>query len=285
MKALARSALVNRLARTGLWSALGRLREGELVVEEGGRETRFGRPSERVPWSGRVTVHDPAFFGRAALGGTIGLCESYMDGDWDADDLATVGRILLGNRDLFHGLDRGPDWLTRPIHLLGHRLRRNSRGKSRRNISEHYDLGNDFFERFLDPTLTYSAGIFERPEGTMEEASQAKYERICRKLSLRPTEYFRRQCHLGASFLPAHEAVDRHRIGVDKLLWGSDYPHLEGTWPNTMDALRATFGDMPEDETRRILGTNALGVYGFDADKLEAVAAKIGPRLGDVRRA
>jgi len=111
------------------------------------------------------------------------------------------------------------------------------------------------------------------------------FQHFTQGLSLGPTEYFRRQCHLGASFLPAHEAVDRHRIGVDKLLWGSDYPHLEGTWPNTMDALRATFGDMPEDETRRILGTNALGVYGFDADKLEAVAAKIGPRLGDVRRA
>jgi cyclopropane-fatty-acyl-phospholipid synthase len=189
MSVLARSALVNRLARAGLLRALGRLEEGELVLEEDGRERRFGRPSERVPWTGQVTVNDPAMFGRAALGGTIGLCESYMDGEWDADDLATVGRILLCNQGVFHGLDRGPDWLTRPLHLIGHRLRRNSHTRSRRNISEHYDLGNDFFERFLDPTLTYSAGIFERPEGTMEEASTAKYERICRKLSLRPEHH------------------------------------------------------------------------------------------------
>ena len=189
MSVLARSALMNRLARAGLLRALRRLEEGELVLEEEGRETRFGRTSERVPWTGQVTVHDSAFFGRAALGGTIGLCESYMDGEWDADDLATVGRILLRNQHVFHGLDRGPDWLTRPLHLIGHRLRRNSHTRSRRNISEHYDLGNDFFERFLDPTLTYSAGIFEQPEATMEEASTAKYERICRKLSLRPEHH------------------------------------------------------------------------------------------------
>jgi predicted TIM-barrel fold metal-dependent hydrolase len=102
------------------------------------------------------------------------------------------------------------------------------------------------------------------------------------ELSLRPSEYFRRQCHLGASFLPPHEAVDRHRIGVEKLMWGSDYPHLEGTWPHTLDALRTTFGGMAEDEVRRILGGNALATFAFDADRLRAAAEKVGPRLEDV---
>lgn len=110
------------------------------------------------------------------------------------------------------------------------------------------------------------------------------FQHFTRGLSLRPSEYFRRQCWLGASFLPAHEAVDRHRIGVDKLMWGSDYPHLEGTWPDTRHALRATFGGMPEPEVRRILGTNALSVYGFDAARLAEAAAKVGPSLADVAR-
>jgi predicted TIM-barrel fold metal-dependent hydrolase len=100
-------------------------------------------------------------------------------------------------------------------------------------------------------------------------------------LSLRPTEYFQRQCHLGASFLPDHEAVDRHRIGIDKLMWGSDYPHLEGTWPNTMDALRRTFGKMPEPEIRKILGTNAVATYGFDPDLLTPIGDRVGPKLED----
>ena len=111
------------------------------------------------------------------------------------------------------------------------------------------------------------------------------FSHFTKGLTLRPTEYFARQCHLGASFLPAHEAKDRHAIGVDKLMWGSDYPHLEGTWPNTMDALRATFGTMPEDEVRRILGTNARDLYGFDAALLDEVAAKIGPSLLDLAEA
>jgi cyclopropane-fatty-acyl-phospholipid synthase len=177
------------MARAGMLRALSRVHAGRLVLEEGGREHRFGAPSDAVPFAGRIVVHRPDFFRRAALGGTIGMCDSYMDGDWDADDLATVGRVLLRNQHVFHGFDRGADWLRRPIHMVSHRLRRNSPERARRNISDHYDLGNDFFERFLDPTMTYSAGIFERPEASMEEASIAKYERLCRKLSLRPAHH------------------------------------------------------------------------------------------------
>ena len=109
------------------------------------------------------------------------------------------------------------------------------------------------------------------------------FKHFTRDLSLSPTEYFQRQCYIGASFMPDHEGRDRHRIGLDKLMWGSDYPHLEGTWPNTMDSLRATFGDYPEGEIRALLGTNAAEVYGFDLDQLRPIADKIGPALADIR--
>jgi len=102
-------------------------------------------------------------------------------------------------------------------------------------------------------------------------------------LSLSPTGYFERQCYLGASFLPPHEGKLRHDIGVDKLMWGSDYPHLEGTWPNTMKALNETFGDYPEDEIRAILGRNAAKVYGFDLDALAPIAQEIGPTIAQIR--
>jgi hypothetical protein len=82
--------------------------------------------------------------------------------------------------------------------------------------------------------------------------------------------------------MPPHEGEDRHRIGVDKLMWGSDYPHMEGTWPNTMESLRATFGSYPEDEVRRILGTTAAEVYGFDLEALGPIGDKIGPSLSDI---
>ena len=110
------------------------------------------------------------------------------------------------------------------------------------------------------------------------------FKHFTKDLSLRPREYFARQCFIGASFMPAHEGKDRHKVGVDKLMWGSDYPHLEGTWPNTMDSLRATFSEYPEDEIRTILGSTAIDVYDFDRDKLEAIGARIGPSLDDITK-
>jgi predicted TIM-barrel fold metal-dependent hydrolase len=96
-------------------------------------------------------------------------------------------------------------------------------------------------------------------------------------LSLRPTEYFQRQCYFGASFLHPADCENRHRIGVDRIMWGSDYPHLEGTWPHTLDSLRETFGRVPEDELRAMLGETAAEVFGFDTEKLAKVAESIGP--------
>ena len=142
------------------------------------------------------------------------------------------------------------------------------------------------FERF--PKLNYvltetgCSWILEKLRVLEFKADNPIFKHFTKDLSLRPSEYFARQCFIGASFMPAHEGKDRHRIGVDKLMWGSDYPHLEGTWPNTMDSLRATFSDYPEDEIRTILGGTAAQVYDFDRDKIEAIGARIGPSLDDV---
>ena len=75
----------------------------------------------------------------------------------------------------------------------------------------------------------------------------------------------------------------RYEVGVDKLMWGSDYPHIEGTWPNTMASLQDTFSDYPEDEIRSILGAKAAEVYNFDVDKVNQMGERIGPTLGEIR--
>lgn len=115
------------------------------------------------------------------------------------------------------------------------------------------------------------------------KADNPIFKHFTRNLSLSPSGYFQRQCFLGASFLPFHEGRFRHALGVDKLMWGSDYPHLEGTWPNTLKALHETFSTYPEDEVRAILGGNAARVYGFDRDALQQVADEIGPTLAQIR--
>ena len=104
-------------------------------------------------------------------------------------------------------------------------------------------------------------------------------------LSLRPTDYFKRQCHFGASFLGPQDCAERERLGTEKYMWGSDYPHLEGTWPNTMASLRETFGDVPEGDVRAMLGETAIEVFGFDRDLLAATAEKVGPTIADIQSA
>jgi predicted TIM-barrel fold metal-dependent hydrolase len=92
-----------------------------------------------------------------------------------------------------------------------------------------------------------------------------------------PSEYFREHCYIAGSFLAPFEAALRHEVGLRNLMWGDDYPHVEGTWPRTMLALRHTFCDVPEEDARLILGENATDVYGFDRAALNDVASRIGP--------
>jgi predicted TIM-barrel fold metal-dependent hydrolase len=96
-------------------------------------------------------------------------------------------------------------------------------------------------------------------------------------LQMRPSEYWARNCSVGASSLRPSELAQRHEIGVDRMMFGTDFPHPEGTFPNTPDWIRVTFDGVPEDEARRIIGENAIDIYGFDREKLHTVAERVGP--------
>ncbi|MDZ4826056.1 MAG: amidohydrolase family protein [Actinomycetota bacterium] len=97
------------------------------------------------------------------------------------------------------------------------------------------------------------------------------------KLALLPSEIFARQCYVTASFMGRAECKRRHDVGLDRIMWASDYPHDEGTYPNSVDSLRNTFHDVPEDEVRKMLGETAAKLYGFDLDKLQEYADRVGP--------
>jgi len=170
---------------------LGRLRQlerGTLVVEDGGETLMLGRPAPDG-LSARVTVRRPSFWRRVALGGSVGAGEAYADGDWDADDLVAVVRLLTRNRAAMEGMERGLALLRLPSAWLFAALRRNTRAGIRRNIADHYDLGNDFFALMLDPTMTYSSAVFDPPGATLEEASRRKLDLLCRRLDLCPGDH------------------------------------------------------------------------------------------------
>ena len=177
-----------RWSRTALLKRLEGLGGGRIVLRERGTRTVFGAlrvDDTREPLEAEVTVRRPRFFRQAALGGSLGVADSYLAGDWECDDLTALIRILL--RDSVTGA-RAEGRLS-PLWRLGsrlwHCLRPNSRSGSRRNIAAHYDLGNEFFQLMLDDTLAYSSGIFLSPQADLREASVEKMDRICRKLDLR----------------------------------------------------------------------------------------------------
>ena len=99
---------------------------------------------------------------------------------------------------------------------------------------------------------------------------------------MRPSDYLRRNCWLGASFLQPHDVPHRHDVNVDHVMWGADFPHNEGTTPYTREALRAGFSDVPLEEVRSIVGGAAAGLYGFDLTALDEVAARIGPTAEEI---
>jgi predicted TIM-barrel fold metal-dependent hydrolase len=102
------------------------------------------------------------------------------------------------------------------------------------------------------------------------------------RLGRRPSEYWASNCWVGASFMNREDAVDRHLIGVDRIMWGSDFPHEEGTYPFTREALANTYSGMDPGEVAKMVGGNAAHVYGFDLARLDSIAATIGPEVGMV---
>jgi predicted TIM-barrel fold metal-dependent hydrolase len=121
-----------------------------------------------------------------------------------------------------------------------------------------------------------------RGAGGAAGSQEAKFGESTHELSLKPSEYFARQCHLGSSFIRRPEVDIRHTIGVDRIMWGSDFPHLEGCWPHSRRHLRLAFSGVPENEVRAMVGLNAAEVYGFDLDALTPLAAEFGPSPAEV---
>jgi cyclopropane-fatty-acyl-phospholipid synthase len=147
---------------------------------------------------GHITAHinivDDEFYKRVILYGDIGFGEAYVDGLWDTDNITNVIKWVLLNIENAPGVS-GSKAQALGLNLLKwfnkfyHTKRANSISGSRKNISEHYDLNNDFFASFLDPTMTYSAAYFYKDGLTLEEAQYAKYDRLCRQLQLKPTDH------------------------------------------------------------------------------------------------
>lgn len=184
---LGKLGLAATLLRRAVLRQLGQLRRGRLLLVEGDDCTSFGDPHAEL--HGEIHIHDPAAWGLVASNGSVGAGEAYIHGHWSSPDLTAVIRVFVANLEVLDDLEGGLALLGRLFLRALHAVNRNSRAGSRRNIAAHYDLGNDLFEAFLDPTMMYSAAMFLSPDDTLERAQLNKLERICQKLDLQPSDH------------------------------------------------------------------------------------------------
>ncbi len=160
------------------------LRKGHLQLVMPDGSVHHYQGAEAGP-SATMVVRNPRMVRRMVLGGSLGLAEAYLDGDWDSPDLAAMLSLGPENEAAWEKILRGKIW-PRLAAVIAHKLRRNTRKGARRNIAEHYDLGNDFYAHWLDRSMTYSAALFENGNSSLQAAQHQKIHRLCKILDLKP---------------------------------------------------------------------------------------------------
>jgi cyclopropane-fatty-acyl-phospholipid synthase len=166
-----------------------RIRVGSLTIHEGDTTLHFGDEAAPGEPHAVINVHDPAVYQRVLTGGSVGSGEAYMLGHWSSPELVEVIRLFCANMAVLQSMDQRQTLLRRLGLKVAHFMNSNTLRGSKRNIAAHYDLGNDFFRLFLDPTMMYSSAVFPRPSASLGEASVYKLEVICRQLELQPTDH------------------------------------------------------------------------------------------------
>jgi cyclopropane-fatty-acyl-phospholipid synthase len=177
-----------RLSRRFVLRVLRGLRGGRIELREGSERIVLGELDPARPLQATIEVRSLRFY-RRLLRGSVGLCEAYMDGEFECDDLVAMTRIAALNVGALDRLRRVFAPLLVPLQRWARFASRNTPSRSRRRIEAHYDLGNELFGLFLDDTMMYSCAVFEHPQADLREASLAKLERICRRLELSPADH------------------------------------------------------------------------------------------------
>ena len=177
--------LFSNASRKLLMGMLARLQRGSLLLVEDTTEHLFGEPRQQASVQATVVIRDQAAFSMMLGSGSLGAGEAYMLGLWESPDLLQVIRLFGLNMDLLQSMDDHGSWPKRMAARLFHLLRRNTLQGSRANIAAHYDLSNEFFKLFLDPTMAYSAAIFTPDTTTLEQASTNKFRHVCQRLQLK----------------------------------------------------------------------------------------------------
>lgn len=177
--------LFNTLAKKALFTQLKKLAYGQLIIEDEDNQYKFG-VGKKI--KAKIRVRNASFYGDVLLGGSIVSSESFIQGAWDTNDLTKVIQIMAVNNQIMDQVEGPFKALLRPFLRFAHYLNKNTQSGSKKNIAKHYDLSNNFFSLFLDPTMMYSSAIFRNASTSLDEASINKLDVICKKLKLKKTD-------------------------------------------------------------------------------------------------
>ena len=161
---------------------------GSLCVQiPDGRTFRVGGTSPGP--NAELVLHNWHLPHRAFSNATIGVAESYIDGDWTSPDITAFLELFLVNQDMGEKLAGGASWFMTAVQRLRHWLNENTLTNSKKNISAHYDLGNAFYSAWLDPSMTYSSALFAEGAHSLEAAQEAKYRALANRMGIKPSDH------------------------------------------------------------------------------------------------
>ena len=173
-----------QVARELILRLFRNIRVGTLTLRDGDETFTLGNDQRPEAPHAQITVHNPRAYWRVLTGGSIASGEAYIDGDWSSRDLTEVTRLFSANMETLLAMTDNQSWIMKAALKVAHFGRRNTMLGSKENISAHYDLGNDFFALFLDPTMMYSAAVYPAADSTLDQAAIHKLDLICRSLEL-----------------------------------------------------------------------------------------------------
>lgn len=183
------TSVIDGWAKNIVFRWLKSFTQGSLTIDDDDGRHHFGQPSHKAAISAHIVVKHDSVYRDVLFNGTVGSGEAYMKGSWESPNLVNVIRLMCNNMDRLNKINRGWSKVNSIAARMVHRLRSNNKHNAKLNIAAHYDLGNDFFAEFLDPTMMYSSAIFPTSESTLEEAAVYKLEHICQRLQLRETDH------------------------------------------------------------------------------------------------
>ena len=177
---------MNHLYKKIIHQRLSQIKDAHIIIKDGKSINKFGKPGNL---SAKINILDTVFYKNIILGGTIGASESFIRGEWSSPNLTNVIRVLARNTEAQDKLENLFTLLSQPFLKVMHKLNENSVRGSKKNISLHYDLNNDFFSLFLDKNMMYSSAIYKSRKTSLEDASTNKLDVICKKLNLKKTDH------------------------------------------------------------------------------------------------